>query len=154
MPDTWIVMEHGIDGMCENNYRISEIPKENLPENDAKLMHLDLCHGKKIFQVLRTRDVTKCEGRNLFMSERKYEECLNGECMGPHSQIVTRYLGCGYSKDTLDLHAIEDVGEHPEKEYKKTSIKVTVQVFSLDRVENIDDVLPFIQDPQSSENIV
>jgi len=154
MPDSWTVPEHGVDGLCENSYIVSEIAQESLPEDDIKLMKLELCEDKKIFEVIRTRDVTKCQGRNLFMSQGRYEECHAGGCSGPQSQIVTKYLGCGVSKDSIDLHGIVDFAEHPETEEGETNIQTTLQFFTLDKVENIADVLPLIKDPQSTENVV
>ena len=82
LPAFWTVMEQGIDGVCENTYQVTEVPAYLVSEVEKALMKPEMCEGKKIFQVMRTRDITKCTERSLFVATRGHENCSVGGCNG------------------------------------------------------------------------
>merc|ERR1712055_655843 len=86
-PAFWTVMEQGIDGICENMYQVTEIPAYLIGEAERALIKPDMCEGKKIFQLMRTRDITKCTERSLFIATRGHENCLVGGCNGVNGKV-------------------------------------------------------------------
>merc|ERR1712155_136545 len=68
-----------------------------------------------IFQVMRTRDITKCTERSLFVATRGHENCLVGGCNGVNGKVgMTRFLGCGTDTSDFQMHAIINEGEHQQ----------------------------------------
>merc|ERR1711970_381367 len=114
-PAFWTVMEQGIDGVCENMYQVTEIPAFLIGEAERALIKPDMCEGKKIFQLMRTRDITKCTERSLFIATRGHENCLVGGCNGVNGKVgMTRFLGCGTDMTDFQIHAIINEGEHQQ----------------------------------------
>ena len=115
LPAFWTVMEQGIDGVCENTYQVTEVPAYLVSEAEKALMKPEMCEGKKIFQVMRTRDITKCTERSLFVATRGHENCLVGGCNGVNGKVgMTRFLGCGTDTSDFQMHAIINEGEHQQ----------------------------------------
>ena len=60
-PKIWEVMEQGVDGKCENTYQVNEIPESELQELvEAKYISRERCLNKKIYHVMKTRNINKC----------------------------------------------------------------------------------------------
>ena len=72
----WTVMEKGIEGKCENTYQVTEIPEYMVHDYEKGMFQPELCQGKKFWQVLRTRDITKCTDRSVFLSSKGHKNCV------------------------------------------------------------------------------
>merc|ERR1712029_420053 len=72
----WSVMEEGIEGKCENTYQVSELPQYMANEYEQGMFQSEICQGKKYFQVLRTRDITKCQDSVIYLSSKGHQNCL------------------------------------------------------------------------------
>merc|ERR1712168_1585355 len=58
LPKIWEVLEDGVDGKCENTYQVNEIPESQLKELvEAGLVQKEKCLNKKVYLVLKTRDL-------------------------------------------------------------------------------------------------
>ena len=157
-PAFWTVMEQGIDGVCENMYQVTEIPAYLLGETERTLIKPHMCEGKKIFQLMRTRDITKCTERSLFIATRGHENCLVGGCNGVNGKVgMTRFLGCGTDMNDFQLHAIINEGEHQQNLLAFNTEKVmtgTRQVLALKEVRKTLTVLPEIVAPRIVEDLL
>merc|ERR550534_1736337 len=157
-PAFWTVMEQGIDGVCENMYQVTEIPAYLLGETERALIKPDMCEGKKIFQLMRTRDITKCTERSLFIATRGHENCLVGGCNGVNGKVgMTRFLGCGTDTSDFQMHAIINEGEHQQNLLAFNTEKVmtgTRQVLALKEVRKTHTVLPTIVAPRIVEDLL
>ena len=157
-PAFWTVMEQGIDGVCENMYQVTEIPAYLLGETERTLIKPLMCEGKKIFQLMRTRDITKCTERSLFIATRGHENCLVGGCNGVNGKVgMTRFLGCGTDMNDFQLHAIINEGEHQQNLLAFNTEKVmtgTRQVLALKEVRKTLTVLPEIVAPRIVEDLL
>merc|ERR1719474_1808710 len=129
LPAFWTVMEQGIDGVCENTY-----------------------------QVMRTRDITKCTERSLFVATRGHENCLVGGCNGVNRKVgMTRFLGCGTDTSDFQMHAIINEGEHQQNLLSFNTEKVmtgTRQVLALKEVRKTQTALPDIAAPRDVEDLL
>merc|ERR1711913_98660 len=97
-PLFWTVMEEGIEGKCENTYQVSELPEYMIHDYEKGMFNTALCHGKKYFQILRTKDFSKCVERNLFLSSKGHKNCLVGKCESENTkQTQTRFYACADS---------------------------------------------------------
>merc|ERR1719431_1352069 len=111
-----------------------------------------------IFQVVRTRDITKCNVRSLFIAARHHENCLFGKCNGATGKTSsTRFLGCGENKEALKLHAVINEGELQQNLLAFNTEKVvtgTRQVLALQEVRPAPTQLPVIKDPRIVEDLI
>merc|ERR1719239_1562087 len=157
-PAFWTVMEQGIDGVCENMYQVTEIPAFLIGETERALIKPHMCEGKKIFQLMRTRDITKCTERSLFIATRGHENCLVGGCNGVNGKVgMTRFLGCGTDMTDFQMHAIINEGEHQQNLLAFNTEKVmtgTRQVLALKEVRKTHTVLPTIVAPRIVEDLL
>merc|ERR1719186_1919678 len=157
-PAFWTVMEQGIDGVCENMYQVTEVPAFLIGEAERALIKPDMCEGKKIFQLMRTRDITKCTERSLFIATRGHENCLVGGCNGANGKVgMTRFLGCGTDMTDFQLHAIVNEGEHQQNLLAFNTEKVmtgTRQVLALKEVRKTHTTLPTIVSPRVVEDLL
>merc|ERR1711887_46875 len=157
-PAFWTVMDQGIDGTCENMYQVTEIPAYLIGEAERALIKPDMCEGKKIFQLMRTRDITKCTERSLFIATRGHENCLVGGCNGANGKVgMTRFLGCGTDMTDFQLHAIVNEGEHQQNLLAFNTEKVmtgTRQVLALKEVRKTHTTLPTIVSPRVVEDLL
>merc|ERR1719153_513877 len=121
-------------------------------------MKPEMCEGKKIFQVMRTRDITKCTERSLFVATRGHENCLVGGCNGVNGKVgMTRFLGCGTDTSDFQMHAIINEGEHQQMLLSFNTEKVmtgTRQVLALKEVRKTQTALPNIAAPRDVEDLL
>ena len=157
-PAFWTVMEQGIDGVCENMYQVTEIPAYSISETERTLIKPEMCEGKKIFQLMRNRDITKCTERSLFIATRGHENCLVDGCNGVNGKVgMTRFLGCGTDMTDFQLHAIINEGELQQNLLAFNTEKVmtgTRQVLALKEVRKTHTVLPNIVAPRVVEDLL
>merc|ERR1712126_406812 len=157
-PAFWTVMEQGIDGVCENMYQVTEIPAYSISEAERTLIKPEMCEGKKIFQLMRNRDITKCTERSLFIATRGHENCLVDGCNGVNGKVgMTRFLGCGTDMTDFQLHAIINEGELQQNLLAFNTEKVmtgTRQVLALKEVRKTQTVLPSIVAPRVVEDLL
>eukprot|EP00092_Neocalanus_flemingeri_P041113 GFUD01044771.1.p1 GENE.GFUD01044771.1~~GFUD01044771.1.p1 ORF type:complete len:1713 (+),score=410.65 GFUD01044771.1:554-5140(+) len=105
-------MEQGIEGKCKNTYQVSELPEYLIHEYEQGMIKLELCKGKKFYQVMKTRDITKCIERSTYISSKTHYKCLLGNCNGVNTKSsTTRYFGCGENIEALQLHGMINEGE-------------------------------------------
>ena len=79
---------------------------------ERNLVKMEECQGKRMYQVVRTRDITKCTTRSVFIAARNHDNCLVGKCNGATGKTVsTRFIGCGENKESMKLHAVISEGE-------------------------------------------
>merc|ERR1719334_2297718 len=138
-------MEEGVDGKCENIYDVAELPEYMLEEVAPGLVDIKKCEGKKIYQILKSRNVDKCVEQSLFsVNQPGRFLCPMGNCesMWQRSSL-TRYIACGPSVDELELQVIVNEGEIQESllAYKTEERKDLLQNLPLTE----KTVLPVIQ---------
>ena len=78
IPYFWVAMEQGIEGVCEKTYQITELPEYLIYEHEPGMLKPEFCQGKKFFQGMKTRDVTKCVDRAILLSSKAHKNCLLG----------------------------------------------------------------------------
>merc|ERR1711887_38722 len=104
IPAFWTVMEEGIEGKCENTYQVSELPEYLIHEVEQGMIKPELCKGKKYFQVLKARDITKCMERSIFLSSKAHAKCLLGNC----NEVNTEPVVTG-TKQSLKLVTVQPI---------------------------------------------
>merc|ERR1712180_136318 len=158
IPDSWSVMEQGIDGVCMNLYQVTEVPAHLAREMEQKLMKPELCQGMKMFEIVRNRDLTQCTVNSLYIASRQHENCLVGNCEGVTGKSTeTRFLGCGEHKDAVTLHLVINEGELQQNLLAFNTEKVitgTKQMLVLKEVKSTKTVLPAIAAPRTVEDVV
>merc|ERR1711970_1227557 len=158
IPNFWTVMEEGIEGKCENTYQVSELPEYLIHEVEQGMIKPELCKGKKYFQVLKARDITKCMERSIFLSSKAHAKCLLGNCNEVNTKSsTTRYFGCGESIETVQLHGMINEGELQQNVLAFNTEPVltgTKQTLKLVTVQPISTVLPEIVSPMTLWDIL
>merc|ERR1711931_377199 len=158
LPPVWTVMEEGIDGKCENVYDIAELPEYMLQELAPGLIDIEKCHGKKIYQILKTRNVDKCVERSLLsISNPGRYMCPLGNCESMWERTsLTRYIACGPSKEDLEIQVILNEGEIQESlmAYNtENMVTGTKQVLKLVKTTTSKTALPQIKSPVTLEDL-
>merc|ERR1711970_467420 len=158
LPPYWTVMEQGVDGICENTYQVSEIPQYMISSIERNLVKMEECQGKRMYQVVRTRDITKCTTRSVFIAARNHDNCLVGKCDGATGKTVsTRFIGCGENKESMKLHAVISEGELQQNLLAFNTEKVvtgTKQVLALEEVKPAPSQFPSSRDPRTVEDLI
>merc|ERR1712142_631213 len=159
LPPVWKVMEEGIDGKCETLYDIAELPEYMLQELAPGLIEIEKCEGKKIFQILKTRNVDKCVERSAYrVGQPGKPVCTQpGNCdsMWERSSI-TRYIACGPTKENLELQVILNEGEIQQSllAYNtENMVTGTKQIIKLVKATTSKTTLPQIQSPITLEDL-
>jgi len=158
IPTFWTVMEEGIEGKCENTYQVSELPEYLIHEVEQGMIKPELCKGKKYFQVLKARDITKCMERSIFLSSKAHAKCLLGNCNEVNTKSsTTRYFGCGESIETVQLHGMINEGELQQNILAFNTEPVvtgTKQSLKLVTVQPITTTIPEIVSPKTLLDIL
>merc|ERR1719186_2230721 len=166
MPYVWTVLEQGIEGNCETNYQVSELPdyeyEYELPEYEYEyeqgMINSELCQGEKFYQVKKTRDITKCKEHSIFISSKTYKKCLLGYCNGVNTKSSnTRYFGCGESMETLQLHGMINEGElqHNVLAFNTEPVVTgTKQVLKLVDIKPVTSIIPQIVTPKTLNDLL
>merc|ERR1719462_899957 len=144
----WTTMEEGIEGKCENTYHVSELPEYMVTEYERGMLRPEMCQGKKYYQVVKTKDITKCQDRSIYLSSQGHKNCLIGNCQAVNTkQSQTRYYGCGQSPHSMELHGMISEGElqHNVVAFNtETVVTGTKQILKLQEIKtspsNIPDV--------------
>merc|ERR1712025_808547 len=148
-PIFWTVMEEGIEGICENTYQASELPEYLVHEVEQGTIKPEHCQGKKYFEVMKARDITKCMDRSLFLSSKSHAKCLLGNCDEVSTKSsTTRYFGCGETVETIQLHGIINEGELMQNVLAFNTEQVvtgTKQILKLVTVQPITTDVPEIE---------
>merc|ERR1712133_123684 len=159
LPPVWKVMEEGIDGKCENVYDIAELPEYLLQEIAPGLIDVEKCEGKKIFQILKTRNVDKCVERSAYQVGNP-GKTLSSEYGNVGSMIesssITRYIACGPTKEDLELQVILNEGEIQQSllAYNtENMVTGTKQVLKLVKTTTSKTTLPEIKSPVTLEDL-
>merc|ERR1711887_247570 len=158
IPTFWTVMEEGIEGKCENTYQVSELPEYLIHEVEQGMIKPELCKGKKYFQVLKARDITKCMERSIFLSSKAHAKCLLGNCNEVNTKSsTTRYFGCGESIETVQIHGMINEGELQQNVLAFNTEPVvtgTEQSLKLVTVKPITTAIPEIVSPKTLLDIL
>merc|ERR1711973_990167 len=153
----WTVMEEGIEGKCENTYHVSELPQYMAQEYEEGMFNSQVCQGKKYFQVLRNRDITKCQDSVIFLSSKGHKNCLVGNCDSENTkQTQTRLFGCGNSVNDFQLTGMINEGEMRQNVIAFNAEQVvtgTKQVLKLQRVQQISQQIPEVQSPRTCHDL-
>jgi len=153
----WSVMEEGIEGKCENTYQVSELPQYMANEYEQGMFQSEICQGKKYFQVLRTRDITKCQDSVIYLSSKGHQNCLVGNCASENTkQSMTRFFACGNSVDDLQITGVINEGEMRQNIVAFNTEQVvtgTKQVLKLESVQQISQQIPEIQAPRTCHDL-
>merc|ERR1712001_693367 len=158
LPPVWTVMEEGVDGKCENIYDVAELPEYMLEEVAPGLVDIKKCEGKKIYQILKSRNADKCVEQSLFsINQPGRFLCPMGNCesMWQRSSL-TRYIAYGPSVEELELQVIVNEGEIQQSllGYKTESVVTgTKQILKLIKVSTSKTTLPEIQSPVILEDL-
>merc|ERR1711872_813252 len=148
----------GVDGKWENIYDVAELPEYMLEEVAPGLVDIKKCEGKKIYQILKSRNADKCVEKSLFtISKPGRFLCPMGNCesMWQRSSL-TRYIACGTSVEELELQVIVNEGEIQQSllAYKTESVVTgTKQILKLIKVTTSKTTLPEIQSPVILEDL-
>ena len=146
----WTVMEEGIEGKCENTYQVSQLPEYMVTELEQGLIKTELCQGQNYYQVLRTRDITKCQESSIYVSSKGHKNCVTGNCDYENSkQSTTRYYGCGSSVQTVELHGMIHEGEMAQNVVAFNTEKVVTGTKQVLRLQEIRSVSSQISSPES-----
>ena len=152
-PLFWTVMEEGIEGKCENTYHVSELPEYMIHDYEKGMINSALCEGKKYFQVLRTRDITKCVEKNIFLSSKGHKNCLVGNCESENTkQTQTRFYACANSVTEIPYwHGVINEGEMVQNVIPFNTEPVvtgTKQVVKLLKVGQVSYIMPEVPAPK------
>ena len=152
-PLFWTVMEEGIEGKCENTYHVSELPEYMIHDYEKGMINSALCEGKKYFQVLRTRDITKCVEKNIFLSSKGHKNCLVGNCESENTkQTQTRFYACADSVTEIPYwHGVINEGEMVQNVIPFNTEPVvtgTKQVVKLPKVGQVSYIMPEVPAPK------
>merc|ERR1711887_508759 len=158
IPKIWKVMEHGIDGKCETTYQTNEIPESYIQELvETGLVQKERCLNQKIYEVMKTRDVNNCVERTAFQSDSGTYMCKYGNCDNMWQRTsVTRYIGCGSSRETAVIQTILNEAEIQQnlRAFKTENVVTGVnQVFKILDIRSTLTSLPEIETPRTSEGI-
>jgi len=157
MSPFWKKMEQGIEGKCENTYQILELPEYLIHEYEHEMLKPELCQGKKFYQIIKTRDITNCLDRSVFVSGKAHAKCLLGNCDKVNTKSsLTRYFGCGQSTESVELQSMIGEGELQQNVLAFNTEPVitgTQQVLKLLEVAPITTVLPKIDVPRILKNL-
>ena len=153
----WTVMEEGIEGKCENTYQVTEIPEYMVHDYEKGMFQPELCQGKKFWQVLRTRDITKCTDRSVFLSSKGHKNCVVGNCETENSkQTQTRYFACGLTAEDMQLHGMINEGEMRQNVVAFNTESVvtgTKQVLKLQKIQSVSSSMPEIPSPKICKDL-
>ena len=158
LPAFWKIMEQGVDGECENTYTVTELPEYMVSELPSELINAKQCQGKKVVQVIKTRDVNKCTERAVFQVNQPGRfDCATGNCDNMWTRSsMTRYIACGTSEQNMELQVILNEGELQQSLLAFNTENVvtgTKQVLKMERVKNSMSNIPQIQSPKTLENL-
>merc|ERR1712168_607994 len=150
-------MEEGIEGKCENTYHVSELPEYMVTEYERGMLRPELCEGKKYYQVVRTKDMTKCQDRSIYLSSQGHKNCLIGNCQAVNTkQSQTRYYGCGQSPHSMELHGMISEGElqHNVVAFNtETVVTGTKQILKLQEIKTSPSNIPDVSSPKTSHDL-
>merc|ERR1711874_678316 len=154
----WTVMEEGIEGKCENTYQVSELPEYMIHDYEKGMFNTALCHGKKYFQILRTKDFSKCVERNLFLSSKGHKNCLVGKCESENTkQTQTRFYACADSVTEIPYwHGVINEGEMKQSVLAFNTEPVvtgTKQVIKLEKIQKITNKMPEVPSPKECNDL-
>jgi len=156
----WTVMEEGIEGKCQNTYQVTELPKYMAQEYEEGMFNSQVCQGKKYFQVLRTRDITKCQDSVIFLSSKGHKHCLVGNCGCGKCENTklsqTRLFGCGNSVNDFQLTGMINEGELRQNVVAFNTEQVvtgTKQILKLQKVQEISQQIPEVQTPRTCHDL-
>merc|ERR1711874_731877 len=157
-PLFWTVMEEGIEGKCENTYQVSELPEYMIHDYEKGMIQSALCHGKKYFQILRTRDIAKCLERKVFLSSKGHKNCLVGKCESENTkQTQTRFYACADSVTEIPYwHGVINEGEMKQSVLAFNTEPVvtgTKQVIKLEKIQKITNKLPEVPSPKECNDL-
>merc|ERR1712061_569873 len=157
-PLFWTVMEEGIEGKCENTYQVSELPEYMIHDYEKGMFNTALCHGKKYFQILRTKDISKCVERNLFLSSKGHKNCLVGKCESENTkQTQTRFYACADSVTEIPYwHGVINEGEMKQSVLAFNTEPVvtgTKQVIKLEKIQKITNKMPEVPSPKECNDL-
>merc|ERR1711874_895536 len=157
-PLFWTVMEEGIEGKCENTYQVSELPEYMIHDYEKGMIQSALCHGKKYFQILRTRDITKCLERKVFLSSKGHKNCLVGKCESENTkQTQTRFYACADSVTEIPYwHGVINEGEMKQSVLAFNTEPVvtgTKQVIKLEKIQKITNKMPEVPSPKECNDL-
>jgi len=153
----WTTMEEGIEGKCENTYHVSELPEYLVNEYEQGMMKSERCQGKKYYQVMRTKDMAKCQDRSLYLSSQGHQNCLIGNCETSNTkQSQTRYYGCGENVDSMELQGMINEGElqHSVVAFNtETVVTGTKQILKLEEVRSRSTEIPEIDSARTCHDL-
>jgi hypothetical protein len=113
---TWTTTEESLDGNCEVNYQLNELPSYVVKDLPKIIPYPEECprlsEGGKYFELVKTRDISSCSKYTSFQYYKPgFLRCPNGNCEGMWTRSsVTRYTACG-SVEKLNIQTITNEGE-------------------------------------------
>merc|ERR1712168_200037 len=153
----WTTIEEGIEGKCENTYHVSELPEYLVTEYERGMLRPELCQGKKYYQVVRTKDITKCQDRSIYLSSQGHRNCLIGNCQAVNTkQSQTRYYSCGETAHSMELHGMISEGElqHNVVAFNtETVVTGTKQILKLQEIKTSPSNIPDVSSPKTSHDL-
>merc|ERR1711962_1371630 len=153
----WTTMEEGIEGKCENTYHVSELPEYMVTEYERGMLRPEMCQGKKYYQVVKTKDITKCQDRSIYLSSQGHKNCLIGNCQAVNTkQSQTRYYGCGQSPHSMELHGMISEGElqHNVVAFNtETVVTGTKQILKLQEIKTSPSNIPDISSAKTCHDL-
>jgi len=153
LPNFFQVMEPAVDGVCMNTYTVTELPLEFVkdPVNGfLPLVKPELCTGKKFFEIIRFRDVTKCEKINVYVAGHIVQK----ETIPKHS--MTKFVGCGVDRGHVEVHGVVNEAEfiHDIVSYHtEPMVTGTMMVLKLFAIKDVMTVVPEIVQPRIMHHI-
>merc|ERR1719419_1772264 len=153
----WTTMKEGIEGKCENTYHVSELPEYMVTEYERGMLRPEMCQGKKYYQVVKTKDITKCQDRSIYLSSQGHKNCLIGNCQAVNTkQSQTRYYGCGQSPHSMELHGMICEGElqHNVVAFNtETVVTGTKQILKLQEIKTSPSNIPDVSSAKTCHDL-
>merc|ERR1719229_2101702 len=117
----------------------------------------EVCQGKKYFQILRTRDITKCQDSVIYLSSKGHQNCLVGNCASDNQkQSLTRFFACGNSVNELQITGMINEGEMRQNVVAFNTESVvtgTKQVLKLQKIQSLSSSMPEIPSPKICKDL-
>lgn len=98
--NTWKIKEQSIDGICENQYSMSQLPRFYIKEHPETVPMPEACESpKRLFRITKLRNTDNCEKRSLYSFFKPgYFSCrgeMGANCSPMWSRSsYTTYIAC------------------------------------------------------------
>ena len=153
-------MENSIDGECEVQYNINKLPEVLAIEFEEKQVDKEaskLCEGKQYYEILRTKNFHKCNGRPIVQQSYGLSAKSVG-AMGATSPVVSesileRRIVCGSLEEHIcrkvTVESKKRTSAHGDVESKEKIEVTSKMTFIIKSIEPITSEIKDVVNPVS-----